>query len=529
VSDLFKTIKACQKYLKGNIDKNETPNSQVSIDDGVFPNNALGGKKQIFQQFSGIYADKVQFFNELYELICLPNTILFEDSLNKSIDNNKFQNLEQIYQIIQENPNLSANRILAFMQGLDLIIDTSLIKHYSSWLIELLDSREDKNKIDDNFRRVFTDCVKWSFTYLLPHIKKLAPDKIQIWYKSVTPSTSQEWFMKLSLSLGFQIIYFDITKIHPSNWLPLVELSNESDPQPLPNKKVEIIETVAREASTEFKEMLNQTTGSGCTQSLFFSPFEYKEAQVCTIPLRTTYDEIKIIGTTEAYLRIGFKVEPGKITIPVLFAKVNGVLNNESDYWSQLDALHATEFHHNEELIPSRTEISRDYALYHSYIESDQFDPKWMVERKEWPYHQLTTGAQLTLAKSIIDTVRVLKVEVKPNEKREVVQSQVYSTLLKLPDYMIKLFHQFDYPKGIPKLLWFDQPDVSMSREDAAQILLLNSIGFDCLIYSPNGINSIENYLSGTNIDIFWLDQMKEYSLANKKIKRGLLQKLFGE
>lgn len=506
VNDLFNTIKASQKYLESN---NNDP---------------------LIQQFSGVYSDETQFFNELYDLVNSSNVTLLEDSLNKSIDNSKFQNLEQIFQIIQENENLSSNRILAFMQGLDLIIDSALIKSYSTWLVELLDSRENKAKIDEHFRRIFTDCVKWSFTYLQPQIKEnIASKKIQVWYKSVTPSPSQEWFMKLSKALGFQIVYFDITKKHPSNWLPLVELSNENEPMPFPKQKTEIISTVAREASTKFKQLMNQSDASGQSQSLFFSPFEFKEAQLLTIPLKTTYDEIRIIGTSDAYLRIGFKASPGKITVPVLFAKVNGVLSNETDYWNQLDELHATVFQHQENLLLSKSEISRDYAQYHSYLISDHFNAKELIERSEWPYHQLATGAQISLAQAIIQAVNVLKVEVKPSEKIEVVKSQVYSTLLRLPEEFIKLFHQFDYPKGVPKLLWFDQPDVTMSKEDAMQILLLNSIGFDCLIYSPNGMNSIENHLNNFNIDVFWLDQMKDYTLSNKKTKKGFLQRFWGE
>src|SRR5574337_118388 len=68
---------------------------------------------QLAVQFSGVPEDENSYFNTLYELGNSERTLLLEDVLDKKIDNQNFQNLQKIYIVLQENPKISMNRIVA--------------------------------------------------------------------------------------------------------------------------------------------------------------------------------------------------------------------------------------------------------------------------------------------------------------------------------------------------------------------------------------------------------------------------------
>ena len=102
---------------------------------------------QLAVQFSGVPEDENSYFNTLYELGNSERTLLLEDVLDKKIDNQNFQNLQKIYIVLQENPKISMNRIVAFMQGMQLLPETStseewLMRRYIHWLEKLKGERE---------------------------------------------------------------------------------------------------------------------------------------------------------------------------------------------------------------------------------------------------------------------------------------------------------------------------------------------------------------------------------------------------
>ena len=131
---------------------------------------------QLAVQFSGVPEDENSYFNTLYELGNSERTLLLEDVLDKKIDNQNFQNLQKIYIVLQENPKISMNRIVAFMQGMQLLPETStseewLMRRYINWLEKLKGERAIENGIDQTFKRILTDAIKWGFTYLQPELR----------------------------------------------------------------------------------------------------------------------------------------------------------------------------------------------------------------------------------------------------------------------------------------------------------------------------------------------------------------------
>lgn len=82
---------------------------------------------------------------------------------------------------------------------------------------KLKGERAIENGIDQTFKRILTDAIKWGFTYLQPELRLSRENwRTLVWYKSTIINESQRWFIELSLHLGFDVVYIDISKKYPS-------------------------------------------------------------------------------------------------------------------------------------------------------------------------------------------------------------------------------------------------------------------------------------------------------------------------
>ena len=482
---------------------------------------------QLAVQFSGVPEDENSYFNTLYELGNSERTLLLEDVLDKKIDNQNFQNLQKIYIVLQENPKISMNRIVAFMQGMQLLPETStseewLMRRYIHWLEKLKGERAIENGIDQTFKRILTDAIKWGFTYLQPELRLSRENwRTLVWYKSTIINESQRWFIELSLHLGFDVVYIDISKKYPSPNLPVTTYKESKNSAPFPTEKIAILSTVARKASTEFNALINQ--GS----QVIFKPYQFKNANLTSLRLQTTYDELKILGTSNAYVRPAFQAESMLVTIPTLFAKVNGLLSNEADYWQQLKDIknnnQNSSLIYEFPIIPKpqdskklsiQREYAQEYAEYRDYIFNADFTANSLIESMFWPYNKLPTGAQLALANNIVQFTEKSNVILKYQENQELLKAHLFSTLLKIPDTWMKHFQATDYPKKVPKIIAFLSDEVEFTREDAILLSFMNRMGFDIILYNPLGQNDIENFISEDTFDIHWLENLKSISIS---------------
>ena len=168
------------------------------------------------------------------------------------------------------------------------------------------------------------------------------------------------------------------------------------------------------------------------------------------------------------------------VTIPTLFAKVNGLLSNEADYWQQLKDIknnnQNSSLIYEFPIIPKpqdskklsiQREYAQEYAEYREYIFNADFTANSLIESMFWPYNKLPTGAQLALANNIVQFNEKLNVILKSQANQELLKAHLFSTLLKIPDTWMKHFQATDYPKKVPKIIAFLSDEVEFTREDA--------------------------------------------------------------
>ncbi|XJZ25883.1 YceG family protein [Bacillota bacterium Lsc_1132] len=501
---------------------------------------------QIVATFLGIPFDVDEYYNQLFEFVHLPEfnlSLLSEATLDKTIDNQQFQAIQKVLTINKEQ-KLSINRFVAFLDGEQLILKSDnplLHRKLREAMIETLSlfaEREANGLNHPNLRRVLVDLVKWSKNHLLDPLTKADPKIFMpkfLWYGDF--KKSHQYFLYYLISLGCDLILF-----HPEGKEPLAGIVEEQTfvyhypnklaAESFPTEKRSRRTTVAYRASKEIETILHQD-GSG-----LYKPWQLRDYTPFSITLKTTYDELFILGKELAMIRPGFEVENGHVKIPSLFAKVQGVSKNKKEYWDRINGLVQADNSLLIQQFPFTTETANDFRFhYRNALDKDGLlSPEKMMHAHYWTYSRLPAGLQLGIAHAVKQICEKPRLKKLPNENDEEVKIYLFSEAMHLPKKVIQLLEKFDYSQSVPKLILYNNElNGYLSRSDAALLLLLNYFGIDLIVYNPAGHNDIENYLDDDLFDTHWLEEVvfeqefKPPSKLKKTFLHGFLKNLKGE
>ncbi|MDM5331330.1 YceG family protein [Neobacillus sp. CF12] len=513
---------------------------EFSIDKGTIQ---IG---QVLGKFLGIPIDSDEYYNQLFDYVSGPEPcllLLSDESLNKNIDNQHFQSIQKVLNISQEQ-KLSINRFTAFLDGEQLLYKSKIpaihrkIREAMISTLELFTQREKDGLKNHELRRVLVDVIKWSINHLNPLLESIDLQKEMpkfLWYGDM--KRSQPYFLYYLMKLGCDLVIF-----HPEGTDVLAgfldeeifthQFPNKLQAEPFPKERRNRQTTVAYRASREIESILNQE-GSG-----LYKPWQLREYTPSSITLKTTYDELFILGKEIAMVRPGFEVEKSQVKIPSLFAKIQGVSKNRKEYWDRIQNL--AEFEHSMLIrqLPFTWSSSNDFRFHYrnALAKDGLLNPEVMMQSHYWPYSFLPTGLQKGIANAIRRICEKPGLKSLPGESMEEVSIYLFSQAMFTPKEIIQLMEKFDYSQHVPKLIIYNNECRGiLSRSDAALILLLNQFGIDIIVYNPPGHNDIENFLHDSLFDTHWLEDVvfeleykEPFKLKNKFFK-GILKNLRGD
>ncbi|SDL91857.1 YceG family protein [Bacillus sp. OK048] len=492
---------------------------------------------QVLGKFLGIPIDSDEYYNQLFDYVASTDPglhLLSEESLNKTIDNQHFQSIQKVLNIGQEQ-KLSINRFTAFLDGEQLLYKSSIpaihrkIREAMINTLELFTNREKDGLKSHELRRVLVDVIKWSINHLHPLLEGVDLEKGMpkfLWYGDM--KRSQPYFVYYLMKLGCDLVVF-----HPEGKDTLAgfieegifthHFPNKQPAEPFPKERRNRQTTVAYRASREIENILHQE-GAG-----LYKPWQLRDYTPSSITLKTTYDELFILGKEIAMVRPGFEVENGQVKIPSLFAKVQGVSKNRKEYWDRIQNL--TEFEHSLLIrqLPFTWSSSNDFRFhYRNALGRDGLlNPDVMMQAHYWPYSFLPNGLQKGIANAIRRICEKPGLKSLPGENMEEVSIYLFSQAMFTPKEIIQLMEKFDYSQHVPKLIIYNNECRGMlARTDAALLLLLNQFGIDIIVYNPPGHNDIENFLQDRLFDTHWLEDVV-FELEYKepfKLKKGFFQ-----
>ncbi|MCL2398400.1 MAG: YceG family protein [Defluviitaleaceae bacterium] len=424
-------------------------------------------------------------------------------SLDKHIDNKRFQEIQQLMNFHRENKNMSINRFIAFIDGKSLLPlkEHTYYDHLRSMYTQLLKTFESRHQglFHQDLSRVLTDTIKWSWTYLKDFTNKI------IWYGDATKS--EVYFLYFLMLLGLDVLVF-----HPegknifSPALEGIEISIQSYPntlalEPLPTSKPMREATVAKKASAELEQMLHQDG------TYLFKPWQFRDYSPHSITLHTTYDEVRLISEAKAFIRPSFEVKNETVYVPVLFSKICGVSKDRVDYAHRYRDLVESELTIDVHKFPFSDDV-KGYHRFHfqKMLVNGTLDSNKLIKADWWKYGHLPKGLQIGLVSAISRYVKKAHLKKATNEDIEL---YLFSQALEIPANILQILQQYDYSQTVPKFVIFnDGKSGEFSRSDAARILLLNELGMDIILFNPTGQRDLELHVDSGLFDSHWLEDI---------------------
>lgn len=490
---------------------------------------------QVVGRILGVNFDETDYFQYLYELYTSKKVHILSETLDKSITQERFQAIQRVLMINQKEKGLSVNRFVAFLDGERLIPSYSnqvIHRHLRQSLMTVIETFKHNHKEgfnDPDFRRVLVDLVKWTWNHLHIWLEdtnvELEMPRV-IWYGDA--SKSHIYFLYYLILIGCDVLMF-----HPEGKDPF----NEIDPdqriaqivtypattkvEPFPKEKPERKSTVAYRATKEIDHVLHHEG------SQLYKPWQFRHHIPTSVTLKTTYDELFLLLKERAFVRPNFNATKEVVEIPTLFAKVMGISSNKKEYWDRLQTL---KDYKNTELIlnfPFTEEITVNYQFHyqHSLNKDGKLDPNKIIQGNWWQYKHLPNTTQLAIAHTISSMCATPRLLPKNTEKLEDVQLYLFTQATNVSPQFLNLMQVFDYSQEVPKLvLYNNELNGTLSRSDAALLLLLNEFGIDIIIYNPPGHNCIEQFIDANAFDTHWLDEM---SFEQEFKEESFIRKLF--
>lgn len=466
----------------------------------------------------GVPLDDVEYFNTLFEWHTASEIHVLSEELNKQIDSQDFQLLQNILQQHRELPKgLSINRLVAMMYGAKLVPqhqDSRFNRHLQTTLIEVIEqfqSQQAEGLLSNAFRRFLIDLVKWMKNHWIQWMRDATPDtpfpKV-VWYGDAT--LSQQYFLLLLMKLGCDVLIFDPTAqdafqaIDPTNTFTTVYNYGNSAPlQPFPTQIREVQATVGYRSTQQLERLIQDEQG-------VYRPWQYQHYEPHSVKLQHTYDDIFIYAKEPAMMRPGFKAQNPKVYIPTIFAKVNGISRNTDEYWQRMHEVLELPHTIRIESFPYAKESKANFRFhYEKSLVGGALDADRMMQNDFWQYKDLTPEIQRAIALIIIDCCDNPSVEKLSGEQDRDLAITTLKQLSMLPKDILRLMQNFDYAQEIPKVVvYYDESLGHFTRADAILLSFLNRYGFDILFYTPTGKQDIESYLNSDIYTIHRLDEM---------------------
>jgi hypothetical protein len=329
--------------------------------------------------------------------------------------------------------------------------------------------------------------------------------------------THEVYFLTLLALIGVDVLFIHTDKSKDSPFEKVdangvyakkIELPESMELPPFPiMERVIRKSTVAYNASKEIERVLY-----GADVGLF-KAWQYETGVTKAVTLKTTYDELKMLWKEEAKFRPEFAVKDNKVYVPNLFAKINGVPEDLSDYWEDIHELIQEDYTVLFKEVPF-TKVN--YTRQELYSTAFLFTPDGVVD-KEALYR--SPVYKLHYLKSSIQDLIVYKINellLSPifiNEINEKMRLKILMTIITMDERLLRLIESFDFTGKVPKIVIYSNQRTTFSEEDIIILAFFNLLGADILIFTPTNYNNIEHGIKREYFDIHQLPYV-QFDLA---------------
>lgn len=242
--------------------------------------------------------------------------------------------------------------------------------------------------------------------------------------------------------------------------------------------------TMAYNAERDLDTMMYSDTG-------MYRDMQFSKANI--IKLSTTYEEIKIYWKQEARFRPNFSTVDDIVNIPVMFAKISGVANSDTN----------TYFQNIKDLLTDTTLIYKNENIYDrnctvaagvpSFFKNGRLDRDGIKHSQIYKYDYLRAETQDYILDKLSELLRRKTIA---GTGQNGTEYKIITIVLDLPKEILRFIQSFDFTKCPPKLIIVNTTETVISLEDSIIVAFLNLIGFDIVFFIPTGYDNVNKYFN---------------------------------
>ena len=242
--------------------------------------------------------------------------------------------------------------------------------------------------------------------------------------------------------------------------------------------------TMAYNAERDLDTMMYSDTG-------MYRDMQFSKANI--IKLSTTYEEINIYWRQEARFRPNFSTVDDIVNIPVMFAKISGVANSDTN----------TYFQNIKDLLTDTTLIYKNENIYDrnctvaagvpSFFKNGRLDREGIKHSQIYKYDYLRAETQDYILDKLSELLRRKTIA---GTGQNGTEYKIITIVLDLPKEILRFIQSFDFTKCPPKLIIVNTTETVISLEDSIIVAFLNLIGFDIVFFIPTGYDNVNKYFN---------------------------------
>ena len=397
------------------------------------------------------------------------------DEISK-IKRGNYANENQLIMDLKKNINLKSNTFIDVAR--DAFVDTMI---ETGKLMNM-----DLNKVMN--KGIYILC--WFQRYipdLLGNTDIHSPAPILIYFGNVETDT-ESLFLNMAAKLPIDVIIFNPEKkgdkltgerlyeVHFEETLKVNEYPTDGNNLSMG--------TMAYNAERDLDTMMYSDTG-------MYRDMQFSKANI--IKLSTTYEEIGIYWKQEARFRPNFSTVDDVVNIPVMFAKISGVANSDTD----------TYFQNIKDLLTDTTLIYKNENIYDrnctvaagvpSFFKNGRLDREGIKHSQIYKYDYLRAETQEYILDKLSELLRRKTIA---GTGQNGTEYKIITIVLDLPKEILRFIQSFDFTKCPPKLIIVNTTETVISLEDSIIVAFLNLIGFDIVFFIPTGYDNVNKYFN---------------------------------
>ena len=397
------------------------------------------------------------------------------DEISK-IKRGNYANENQLIMDLKKNINLKSNTFIDVAR--DAFVDTMI---ETGKLMNM-----DLNKMMN--KGIYILC--WFQRYipdLLGNTDIHSPAPILIYFGNVETDT-ERLFLNMAAKLPIDVIIFNPEKkgdkltgeklyeVHFEETLKVNEYPTDGNNLSMG--------TMAYNAERDLDTMMYSDTG-------MYRDMQFSKANI--IKLSTTYEEINIYWKQEARFRPNFSTVDDIVNIPVMFAKISGVANSDTN----------TYFQNIKDLLTDTTLIYKNENIYDrnctvaagvpSFFKNGRLDREGIKHSQIYKYDYLRAETQEYILDKLSELLRRKTIA---GTGQNGTEYKIITIVLDLPKEILRFIQSFDFTKCPPKLIIVNTTETVISLEDSIIVAFLNLIGFDIVFFIPTGYDNVNKYFN---------------------------------